>query len=286
MRAARVLLLLLALAAGVRFAVPAHAQVAASLERLEIALWPEYDRPALLVIYRATLPASTPLPAQVTLPVPAAAGEPTAVAFADDQGQLLLTSYTRTVDGDWATLVIEAPSPRIQVEFYLDIAVDGAQRRIVFDWPGRVSAAQARFEVQEPAGASALVIEPAPEASRLDAEGRTTYSGSLGSLSPGTSFELRVSYVRSTQDPMLAPAVPTPDPQVAASNTPDPTWRALLAWGLAGLGLALLGAGGIIGWRRARRAGAPPPARFCHACGAAAGPADVFCRRCGTRLRQ
>ena len=41
---------------------------------LEIDLWPEYDRPDMLVIYRITLDNSVKLPAQLTLRIPAAVG--------------------------------------------------------------------------------------------------------------------------------------------------------------------------------------------------------------------
>src|SRR3990172_8860380 len=51
-------------------AAPARAQAAPSIELLEIVLWPEYDRPAVLVIYRVTLSPDTAFPTQLTPPIP------------------------------------------------------------------------------------------------------------------------------------------------------------------------------------------------------------------------
>ena len=52
-------------------AQPAYAQSPAGLADLEIALWPEYDQPQVLVIYRAQLEQDTLLPAAVSLGLPA-----------------------------------------------------------------------------------------------------------------------------------------------------------------------------------------------------------------------
>ena len=65
---ATLLLALLVCAAGT---APTVAQD--RLERLEISLWPEYDRPAMLVMLRAWLPADAEFPVTISLPMPAMA---------------------------------------------------------------------------------------------------------------------------------------------------------------------------------------------------------------------
>ena len=62
-----------------------EAQRNQAIEWLEVVLWPEYDRHAILVVYRAKLVEDTILPAQVRLPMPAIAGEPFAVAWQDEE---------------------------------------------------------------------------------------------------------------------------------------------------------------------------------------------------------
>lgn len=66
----------LAIAAMALLPWSAFAQGNLTLSSVEVDLWPEYDQPAVLVIYRVVLPASVVLPADLTLRIPAAAGEP------------------------------------------------------------------------------------------------------------------------------------------------------------------------------------------------------------------
>ncbi|MBP8950216.1 MAG: hypothetical protein KBG73_15340, partial [Candidatus Promineofilum sp.] len=55
-------------------ALPVAAQTEVTqLDSLTVELWPDYDRPAMLVILTGTLPASATLPAAVTIPLPAGA---------------------------------------------------------------------------------------------------------------------------------------------------------------------------------------------------------------------
>ena len=63
-----------------------QAQEEPTLESLEIALWPEFDRPEVLVIYRGQLDADVALPALVEITLPARVGQPTAVAYVDEAG--------------------------------------------------------------------------------------------------------------------------------------------------------------------------------------------------------
>ena len=58
----------------------AQAQEAPRFETLTIDLWPEYDRPSMLVIYKGELSPAVSLPAEVTLRMPVEAGAPAVVA--------------------------------------------------------------------------------------------------------------------------------------------------------------------------------------------------------------
>ncbi len=73
---------------GLRW-TPAAAQEAPAIEQLTVALWPEYDQPAMLVILRVQLAPGTQLPVDVILPIPTSAGEPLAVAYTTAEGALL-----------------------------------------------------------------------------------------------------------------------------------------------------------------------------------------------------
>lgn len=89
------------------------------LASLNIEIWPEYDRPAALVILRAALAESVKLPATVTLKLPAASGGPSAVAHSTAaDGNLLSLNYDRAKAGEFITVKFETPSRFFHVEFY------------------------------------------------------------------------------------------------------------------------------------------------------------------------
>ncbi|RPI55590.1 MAG: hypothetical protein EHM56_05140, partial [Chloroflexi bacterium] len=78
----------------------AAAQETQELASLSIALWPEFDRSEMLVIYQGALASETPLPAAVEIRIPARVGRPTAVAFLSEAGERLNQQYTTRVEGE------------------------------------------------------------------------------------------------------------------------------------------------------------------------------------------
>ena len=79
---------------------PTLAQDAPALSSLEIALWPEYDRPEVLVIQQGLFASDTSLPVPVEIRIPARVGQPTAVAYVGEGGQRFNQEYTTRVEGD------------------------------------------------------------------------------------------------------------------------------------------------------------------------------------------
>ena len=63
-------------------AVPVQAQSVLHLSTLSVDIWPEYDQPAVLMIYHITLASDTALPASLTVRVPSGV-EINAVAVGD-----------------------------------------------------------------------------------------------------------------------------------------------------------------------------------------------------------
>ena len=123
--------------AVVLFAVSAAApQPETVLSSLGIDLWPDYDRPGVLVIYRATIAPDVLLPTRLVFRIPAAAGLPNAVAERPADGQLMSLPYNRTVDGETARIDLMASRPIVQLKYY-DPAItrDGVSRS--FPSPGR-----------------------------------------------------------------------------------------------------------------------------------------------------
>ena len=68
-------------------------------DKVQVNIWPEYDRAGVLVIYRMTLAAATSLPAQVTVRIPISAEKPYNLAMRDVDGLLYNLDYTLADDG-------------------------------------------------------------------------------------------------------------------------------------------------------------------------------------------
>jgi hypothetical protein len=291
--------------------IPASAQVGPTIEQLDIALWPEFDRSAVLVIYRIDLAEDTPLPTQVTIPIPAEVGEPYAVAWQDADDQLIVATYQRQVSGDWATITLETESRFAQLEFYQDLNIDGIDRTFAFSWPGGYSAETLTYEIQRPAGSNGLVIDPPSTSSAPGLYGLNYHLADLGPLLPTSEFTITFSYTNSDDtlsvDTISDPApLPTSPAFTPTGGTPD--LAELVPWILGGAGglLLLVAAFLFVRYQRERVIGAPsrrPRKRrrptveekpdeieaslfFCHNCGSKASASDFYCRRCGSQLRR
>ena len=270
----------------------------ASLERLEVALWPEYDRPAMLVIYRFELSADSPLPAQVSLLIPASIGQPNAVAWQDDDQALYDAVYTVEAAGEWTTVLVEMRDSRSgQMEYYADLAIQGDLRTFQFEWPGGVEINAVSYEVQQPVTALDLTISPAPDSQAPGPFGLNYSIADLGPRDAGSRWAIDMSYRKADSILTVEALQPLGEPNTAASSETAPP--NLLPWLLGALGLAMV-AGGAIYFSCSRSAPAPEPRRrrsaaaepeieasaiFCHNCGTRAGASDVYCRQCGTKLR-
>jgi hypothetical protein len=294
---------LLATAALLTTPAPAAAQEVGA-RAVTVALWPEYDRAEVLVIYRVLLPETSVLPTRLRLPIPPDAPELTAVAYRDSGGTLLNAPYVRD-DGEGADFVeVETPGSEVQLEFYLPLPVDGDRREFAFTWPGGFSADSLEFEIQQPAAAQGMEITPAPTSQTSDASGLTFHHLAAGALADSTRPEVGFTYRNPTARLSAdagAPAGPLATP--APASQPTLELPAVLPWLLLVVGIALIG-GGVIYYLRSRADERPPKARhrptprteeaanqvdaspvFCHNCGTQASASDRFCRRCGTALR-
>jgi hypothetical protein len=215
-------------AALLALAAPAAAQErATSLARLEVSMWPEYDRPEVLLIFRARLPEDAKLPAIVPIPIPAAAGEPTAVARHGQDGTLFVTAYTRTVQADQATIAVSTDTRDVQVEAYLPLGVSSPRRRFSYAWPGGLAVGELVLELQRPIGAQAVELTPAATETSVQADGLTYDRVRLEKLKASSRATLTVAYTKTTADltspkPPKAAEAPAPSPQVPGATMEMP----------------------------------------------------------------
>lgn len=276
-------------------------------DNLEVAMWPEFDRPETLVIYQISLPSDLTLPAEVRIPVPSEYGSPNAVAFRDAGGNLVLADHQQEDHGDWSVLRVETESPFVWVEYYADLWREGDQRAFTFPWPGGVELDTLSYTVQLPAAGSAMQVSPGGTFGQGE-DGLVYYSGSLGSVPASAPAQISFSYANASGDLTEDAEIPRQiieRPQDTSGGTPG--LESLLPYVLGAFGLLLLVGGGWLFYRgrkdkstrsrpnrrrRKKRGGDKGSEKeldagsvFCHVCGTKSSLSDRFCRQCGTPLR-
>ncbi len=282
----------------------AKAQGSVEFDSMEIDIWPEYDRPEVLVIYKITLASQTTMPAQISLRMPKNASQPPTVAMQDVDGLLYNLNYTTTTDGDWVKVSFTAPSSKLQFEYYdSGLTKNGGDRSYQFHWTGDYAVHNMVFVVQQPSHATQMTIMPSQGEASVGADKLTYYGNAIGAIQAGANFTYKINYTNS--DGLTAPSGSVQPSNPIPATTPGfPQIPTIVV--VAVLGVILI-AGGL-GWffwqRRPQPAGSAQrrhsPARaasssrqetlpgrsiYCQQCGKRAAPGDVFCRICGTRLR-
>lgn len=246
-------------------------QIPVVIERLEISLWPEYDDPRLLVIYRGEL-AEDPK-SSLVFAIPSTA-QIHAVAHVGPAGTLLADDWQLLPSDNNTQLVLFTPgSRRFQLEYYDDVLGTSSERSFVFRFQSeRYEIKNLEIEVQQPLRATGFQASPALEPQGVDTRGFSYFGRRVGAVPPGTLIEQRVRYRKTDTLPSLRPAA-----------------QSSLLWLALGSGLVVvaLGALGLL-WYRRRRAVSnvslqQPPAQFCPQCRYQFRVDEQFCPRCGRR---
>lgn len=315
--------LLLSLLLALLLASAASAQSPTPLDVLNLALWPEYDRPEVLVIYHGQVAENVPLPAQVSFTLPASVESLNAVAYLDEaQGRLLNIPDPVFVEGaDGKLLSFATPGRQFQFEYYDDemLSQDGQVREISFSFTPSTQVANLSFELQQPAATQGFTSDPPPSETQNRQDGLTYALYDLGPVSPGTTHSLQANYTRDT-DQLSA--------DLASVNLPSPAeggpvdvggggFQDYLGPILIAVGVLLL-TGSLVYWfwsqrsvampeasarpsgrsRQPARTGrsavsktTPPPAKenklaaYCHRCGTKFREEAYFCHACGAERR-
>jgi hypothetical protein len=296
------------------FFVPVtRAQGPLRFTEVEVDLWPEYDRPEVLVIYHVKLPSDIPLPAEVTLRIPAVVGKPHAVAVRQMDGALLNAVYEQELDGEWSIIRVTATMPEIQLEYYdPQIVKDEGLRSFTFEWLGDYAADTMRIAIQQPIGAQQMSVTP-DLGSFVQHQGDPMqyYTMDVGSPKAGETVSVELTYFKDSDILSIEGLQVQPSAPINGNPGTQSGWVTILPWLIGGLGVLLLIGGGLWYWRinavetpsvskrRRRRANkaikSPEQVSvqndsdtqniYCHQCGKRAVAGDRFCRVCGTKLR-
>jgi hypothetical protein len=295
---------------------PVLAQQIPVLSDLEISLWPEYDRPEVLVIYRGLFAEDTPLPVPVEIFIPARVGQPTAVAYVGEGGQRLNQEHTTRMEGDWLVVAFELPTLGFQLEYYDALPVDSAgQREYAYTFSADYPITNLALDFQVPPTAEGFTLDPPADSVVTESDGLDYHIVNTGALTQGEEKSWTFTYYKDddelTASSLVQPGTPVPGAPPAAEGTDNSTVLIFLV-----AFVALIAVGGAAFWlgrrtqpvqpesslsqRRKRRGsgrGSQPlhqrsplsageEALFCHQCGAELRADSDFCQKCGTPVRR
>jgi len=293
------------------FAWPTLAQEEPTLSALEISLWPEFDQPEVLVIYRGVLAEDVSLPAAVEILIPASAGPPTAVAYVGEGGQRFNQPHTTREEGDWIVVSFDLETRGFQLEYYDAMSVDADdQRTFTFDFVADYVTAGLELDFQEPPTASAFTLEPPADSVIQESDGLTYHVVQADSLAAGDEQSWTFSYQKDNEDLtvglFMQPETPAPQPTAAAGGEDN---SAVLIFLIAFVALVAVGAAAFWLGSRTQTDEPPPPPKqrkrrgsgrgaqpfsppsrdesfFCHKCGSQLRSDSDFCHKCGATVRK
>lgn len=246
-------------------------------ETITLELWPDYDRPAVLVILNAQLPLDSTLPAAVTLPLPEGSTL-NAVARVNAAGELFSDLVYEQNNG---RLTFETPSLAFRVEYYVPYTAQELERQIDFSWTAPAAVGQLRPLVQKPLKAENMVITPEVLQTQMTNTGFEYYLLGAQPLAAGQTFTVQANYTlpngalsRPSEDITITEV----EPSFVFVN-----WRSIL------LGLFFFCIGAIflasaLLDRKKQRVYKPTKANFCAQCGKPVSAGDKFCRVCGHKF--
>lgn len=267
------------------------------LASLQIEIWPEYDRPAALVILKGEIAADVPLPAAISLRIPAASGGPSAVAYASAANSGLLNlNYDRSNAADFITLRFQAPERYFHIEYYDPLPTTTPDRSHTYTWTGDLAVERLNVVLQEPAAASGLSVQPSLDATGAGPDGLRYRSAELGAFQAGKRLDVKVRYTKTDPrtsveivKPKSKESTPLPSAPLGGAQfeAAGPTKVELAVWLVGSVAALGLGIWAIMMWwygRERQQASRPSGARFCRKCGAPSAPDDRFCSKCGVKM--
>lgn len=287
---------------GILFIFPSStsAQTNATLSNVIVQLWPEYDRPSMLVIVDFQVAPMTSLPVDLTFRIPSDANL-IAVAVQTENGDLLNAEFEAPkVSGDVQSFKITIQQNTIyRFEYYQPLTINNNKREFLYIWENAYAVTNFSASVLEPLDVTLLSINPIYN-SKKTINGLRYYEGKVLKLSANETFELQLQYEKTTE----ALVSPPQDIQPAQPIDENTLGRVSLSnsypYVIGFIGVVMI-VGGIVYYYRTGRVIPKYPRRgrivnleeedlktgtYCSQCGARAQSGDKFCRTCGTRLRK
>jgi hypothetical protein len=290
------------------------------MARLRLSIWPEYDDPRVLIMFRGEMAPRQAFPASITLPIPKGA-EIIGAGMISDRNELLLHPHQVLPGDSQDTLQLNLPVPRFFVEFYYNpFTASGPEKRFVYPAPTTYPIDLFEVDIQQPLKATAFTVDPAPMERTTDKEGFTYHQFASRDVGKGHHQTFTIAYTKTAPTPSVVKQQSTAQPAEKARTRSHTT---LVSLGIFA-GVILLFGGYVWLTQRSQRrsmpdtpspvpsasksdaliallqddaqsqetAGVPPTLRhtrainFCANCGRKLLPDDRFCSACGKPIKR
>lgn len=276
------------------------AQSNAGLSSVEVSLFPEFNRPSMLVVFEIELDESNAVPKPMSFQIPKDA-QLLAIYNREANNSVIQLEGEFELIGDWKSVQFTTTTHKIRIEYYdPNLIKQGNQRSFEFKWLSIYPVDEISVSLRQPLGASDVITEPNLGEKVAGSEGLDYYTADFGGVPAGSVFFLSLSYTKNTGNvayPALEVEPALPINQEAAGRTPPPS--SVVLWLLMVVVAVLIMVGLYYWWfrvnvldkreRLVQGVGITNPEKqviFCHECGMRSKPGDTFCSNCGTELRK
>jgi hypothetical protein len=126
------------------------------INMMQVDIWPEYDDPRVLLIYRGQLEPGREIPRDFAFVIPPGAQVHMAGAIGDNGEHLHSVYETRSRPDGLVELAYQPPTRTVYMEFYYDPLGDGEEREFQYTLVSPLPVAMWMVNVQQPLQARGL----------------------------------------------------------------------------------------------------------------------------------
>jgi hypothetical protein len=254
-----------------------------STDILNIAVWPEYDDPRVLAIFRGVFDPSTFKPTQVGFDLPPMA-EVIGAGYISEKGELLLHPYQIVPGERGDQLILSLPQNRFFLEYYYQAFGPDPNRAFTYEIPVVYPVKKMEVRVQRPLTSTDFAVEPPASQVFTDRQGFQYHTYRFTDLKPGSNLAFTIRYTKTSPSPSVLrqPAPPVPQAGPPPSPTKEGAFARVQTRYMPYLlgGLVVGGVGLIVLWAMGR---VPGIARRepCDNCERMILTSNKFCPHCG-----
>ena len=273
------------------------------INQLSVSVWPEYDDPRILVIYRGAFAEESVFPAWVDFYIPEGS-EIIGAGKTTPQGELLLQEYNIHEERGRQVISINLSTPTFFLEYYHDPFSGKTQKSFEQRIENKYPVDSLTVAVQQPLKAESFTLAPQADSRRTDTQGFSDHLYDFQDLAAESSVKISVSYKKDDPNPSM-PRQTTAQQGAGEAPYGDGETAPDVKTGMSGVtftGIILLAAAVVVAAafimrkkaeKRVENSRGPHERtagregwKFCPCCGAELKKDYRFCPSCGHSLKR